>query len=267
MMLWVCSLPFGIPLMGRFWVHELNVRNRHPRSRILRLLFREWWLLLPILCLSASCGRQDAGRMPSAALRPVTVTNMTDEEVRAFAQQILHPTPVDDGPYTLILDAVRNAGSNDVQTIHDILLVDGYLAKFREPEATEMELESSCLRWQHLTAVKAAERPEVFGSVLLTYYFGSPEAANALSPQEQVRSASLKLIQQGERWAALMDEQDKPKHNYGVQKITFSNDTADVEAAFLKPLAGRGYHIRFKKVTVGGREVWLPTACGEVWVS
>jgi hypothetical protein len=230
-----------------------------------------WIPILLGVCLCASCGRQSIGTKPPASKSVDAFTNMTEQEMDAMVQTIVHPSPKPwrERSIALALKAVGSAGTNDVRTIHDILLTDSYLAEFRKDAKEEWQAEASCLQWQQYTAVEAGQRPDVFGVMLLSYYFGSPEAVKTLSPADQIRKAALKLIQQGERHASDVGASDAQsgiaKCEYVVKEVSMLGDTAEVEAAVLKPDGGVGYKIQLKRVTTAGKEVWLPVKKDEAW--
>lgn len=198
---------------------------------------------------------------------------MTDQEMDAFVQTVVNPPPKpwSNRSFARVMDAIRYARTNDVKTIHDILLTDKYFPEFRKEAKEEWQAESSYLHWQQFAAVEAAKRHDVFGAELISYYFGSLEELEALSSDEQIRKAALKLIQQGDLFVSILDASDKQseifKHKYVVQIITISGDTAIVEAAFMKPLAGSGFRIQFIRVKIFGKDVWLPVKQTGTWIS
>jgi len=197
---------------------------------------------------------------------------MTDQELDAFVNSIVNPPlpPWSDRAIAMVMDAVRVADSNAVTIVQEILLTNRYQAEFSKAETEDWVAESSYLRWQQFSAVQAARRPDVFGEVLLAYYYERADL-QALSDKEQIHKAALKLIQRGSLYTARLDAEtasyDVPRHRYAVQNIDINGDSATVKAAFLKPLAGHGYIIKFRKVNIRGVDVWIPVEKEGTWIS
>lgn len=162
----------------------------------------------------------------------------------------------------LVMDAVRNTKTNDVRIIHDILLTDNYLAEVRKDPLHKWSAENSYLKWQQFAAVEAAQRPDVFGEILLSYYYGSPDELKKLSPNDQIVRATLTLIQQLDANGVPYEIQD-----YDIQKVTLVGEKVEVEAGFMKPLSGSGYKIYFKKFRIAGQDLWLPIQQDSTWIS
>lgn len=159
-------------------------------------------------------------------------------------------------------------GGSDTNELRRILLTDDYLPKFKEAYwyAKPWEIESYYIRWRQTAAVQAAQkRPTVFAQILLEYYFGSKEKAEDMSADEQIRTASLKQVEQGKLYVDGLGEGEK---EYKVEKITYTDkDAAVVEAAFHAFLAGRGHRLRFRRFVVDGVKIWLPVENEQTWIS
>ena len=226
-------------------------------------------MIVAMMCASCHRATTDAGDV-----RAITCAEpMPDEEMDTVVQSIADPTssPWDERSIAMVLDAVQVADSNAETMICDILLTDRYRNEFTKSMPEEWQAESSFLRWQQFAAIEAARRPDVFGGALVAYYYGELSELHTLSDQEQIRRAAIKLIQQGNLYITGLDgetgKDDKDRHEYTVQKININDGSATVEAAFLKPLAGRGYNITFNKVNISGVEVWLPIEKEGIWES
>lgn len=159
-------------------------------------------------------------------------------------------------------------GRSDTNELRRILLTDDYLPKFQEAYwyAKPWEIESYYIRWRQTAAIQAAKkRPTAFAHVLVEYYFGSEEKAKAMSAEEQIRTASLKQIEQGKLY---VDGLGGGKKEYKVENINYTDkETAVVEAAFHAFLAGRGHRLRFRLFVVDGVKIWLPVTNDRTWIS
>ena len=86
-----------------------------------------------------------------------------------------------------------------------------------------------------------------------------------MSADEQIRTASLKQIEQGKLY---VDGLGRGKKEYKVEKISYTDkETAVVEAAFRAFLAGRGHRLRFRLFVVDGVKIWLPVKNDQTWIS
>jgi len=196
-------------------------------------------------------------------ITPNAPQKMSKAEIDALVQEYLNqpPAPWGERSLAIVIEAFREADSNAVNTIRDILTTDRYRREFFQPGVEDWKAESSYLRWQQFAAVQVAKRPDVFGEILVTYYFDSHSLLRELSIDQQIRRAALKLIQQGPLYVAKLDAdgmKDDATERYSVDKIIVGENSATAEAAFHKPLAGRGYQIRFKKIMIQEIEVWIP---------
>jgi hypothetical protein len=159
-------------------------------------------------------------------------------------------------------------GRSDTNELRRILLTDDYLAKFKETYwyAKPWEIESRYIRWQQTAAIEAAKkRPVGFALLLAEYYYGSLEKVKEMSAEQQIRSASLKQIEQGKLY---VDGLGEGKKEYKVEDIRYSDkETAVVEAAFHAFLAGRGHRLLFRIFIVEGVKIWLPVGNDQTGLS
>ena len=172
----------------------------------------------------------------------------------------------------LVGDIVRSADSNAVMRLREILLGYKYFGEFLNSEKEQSRAESSYLGWQQYAAIQASRHPDIFGDVLVSYYYA--DLSTTLSEQsdaEQLRTASLKLIQEGPLYESQLNKvglDGGSTHSmYTIRQIQISNDLATVDAAFLSPLASRGYRIQFRKVRIRNDGVWLPYEKNLTWLN
>jgi hypothetical protein len=167
--------------------------------------------------------------------------------------------------YSMPRKAIERSNTNELRRI---LLTDDYLPKFKETfwYAKPSEIESYYIRWRQSAAIHAAQkRPTAFAHILVEYYFGSKERVQEMSADEQIRTASLKQIEQGQLY---VDGLGGGKKEYRVEKISYTDEaTAIVEAAFRAFLAGRGHRLRFRLFVVDGVKIWLPLSNDQTWIS
>ena len=172
----------------------------------------------------------------------------------------------------LVGDIVRSADSNAVMRLREILLGDKYFGEFLNSEKEQSRAESAYLGWQQYAAIQASRHPDIFGDVLVSYYYA--DLSTTLSEQsdaEQLRTASLKLIQEGPLYESQLNKvglDGGSTHSmYTIRQIQISNDLATVDAAFLSPLASRGYRIQFRKARIRNDGVWLPYEKNLTWLN
>lgn len=226
------------------------------RTNVLRRL---WGSLLlfgaALACLCLACRRDDQVQQ--------TKTNTFDSELlNTWAYQRI----------VLVRDAVRASDSNAVSFLRKVLLSDTYYPSFLSSETEHWQAESSFLGWQHSAAIEASSKPEIFGNVLVDYYYADV-ATNLtdLSSVEQLHITSMKLIQQGALYESRLNETSvvagSTNSTYEIRQIQVKNDAATVDAVFLSRLASRGYRIQCKRVRINDADVWLPYEKRETWLN